>query len=305
LIKKILGLAMGTRFLESLDRLVYLDECDAETASSEKETNMSNKGISLITGASTGIGAVYADRLAKRGYDLILVARSKDKLDDVAQQIQSSTGRNVETLQADLSIPADVKRIADRLATDTSITAFVNNAGIASASKLLDSDPDYLDQIVQINVTAFTRLAVAAASSFAKRSKGLIINIGSVVALAPELLNGVYSGSKAFVQNFSTSLKNELADKGVTVQVVLPGATATPLWEKSGVPINSLPAEWVMTTEDMVDASLAGLDQGEFVTIPALPNAADFGAYETARLALSPNLSRKDPAARYGVGARN
>jgi short-subunit dehydrogenase len=266
---------------------------------------MSNKGISLITGASTGIGAVYADRLAKRGYDLILVARSKDKLDEVAKQIQSSTGRQVETLQADLSVPADVKRIADRLASDSAITAFVNNAGIASASKLLDSDPDYLDQIVQINVTAFTRLAVAAASSFTKRSKGLIINIGSIVALAPEMLNGVYSGSKAFVQNFSTALKNELTDKGVTVQVVLPGATATPMWEKSGVPVHSLPPEWVMSTEDMVDAALAGLDQGEFVTIPALPDAADFGAYETARLALSPNLSHKNPAPRYGVGVRN
>ena len=264
---------------------------------------MSTKGFALITGASTGIGAVYADRLAKRGYDLILVARSKDKLDDVAKQIQSSTGRKVETLQADLSVPAEVKRVADRLASDSSITAFVNNAGIASASKLLDSDPDYLDQIVQINITAFTRLAVAAASSFSRRSSGLIINIGSVVALAPELLNGVYSGSKAFVQNFSTSLKNELADKGVTVQVVLPGATATPLWGKAGVNVHTdLPAEWVMTTEDMVDASLAGLDQGEFATIPALPNAADFEAYEKARLALAPNLSRKNPAQRYGVG---
>src|ERR1700742_378522 len=101
---------MGTRFLESLDRLVYSDECDADTVSSEKETNMSNKGISLITGASTGIGAVYAGRLAKRGYDLILVARSKDKLDEVAKQIQSPTGRKVETLPADLSVLADVKR---------------------------------------------------------------------------------------------------------------------------------------------------------------------------------------------------
>jgi short-subunit dehydrogenase len=154
--------------------------------------------------------------------------------------------------------------------------------------------------MIQINVTAFTRLAVAAASNFAKQANGLIINIGSVVALAPELLNGVYSGTKAYVQNFSTSLKNELKDKGVTVQVVLPGATATPLWGKAGVNIHTdLPAEWVMSTEDMVDASLAGLDQGEFATIPALPNVADFEAYEKARLALAPNLSRRVPAPRY------
>ncbi|HEY4358734.1 MAG TPA: SDR family oxidoreductase [Acidobacteriaceae bacterium] len=264
----------------------------------------SSKGTAVVTGASTGIGAVYADRLAKRGYDLILVARSQDKLNDVAKQIQTATGRKVETLQADLTVPADVQKVADRLATDNSITALVNNAGIAAAGKLLESDPNYLDQMIQLNVTALTRLAIAAATPFVARGNGIIINIGSVVALAPELLNGTYSGTKAYVQNFSTSLKNELAGKGVTVQVVLPGATATPLWDKAGVPIHSLPAEWVMTTEDMVDASLAGLDQGEFATIPALPDNADFEAYEKARLALAPNLSRKTPAERYGVGAR-
>jgi uncharacterized protein len=267
-------------------------------------SNHASKGTALITGASTGIGAVYADRLAKRGYDLILVARSQDKLNDVARQVRSATRRKVEVLQADLTVPADVQRVVDRLASDTSITALVNNAGVAAAGKLLESDPDYLDQMIQLNVTALTRLARAAAPGFVARANGLIINIGSIVALAPELLNGTYSGTKAYVQNFSTSLKNELAGKGVTVQVVLPGATATPLWDKAGLPIDNLPAEWVMTTEDMVDASLAGLDQGEFATIPSLPNAADFEAYEKARLALAPNLSRKAPAARYGIGAQ-
>jgi hypothetical protein len=267
-------------------------------------SNHASKGTALITGASTGIGAVYADRLAKRGYDLILVARSQDKLNQVARQVQAATGRKVEALQADLTLPTDIKRVADRLATDTAITAVVNNAGVAAAGKLLESDPDYLDQMIQLNVTALTRLALAAAPGFVARANGLIINIGSIVALAPELLNGTYSGTKAYVQNFSTSLKNELAGKGVTVQVVLPGATATPLWDKAGVPVHSLPAEIVMNVEDMVDASLAGLDQGEFATIPALPNAADFEAYEKARLALAPNLSRRDPAARYGIGAQ-
>jgi short-subunit dehydrogenase len=271
----------------------------------EKEITMStqtSKGTALVTGASTGIGAVYADRLAKRGYDLILVARSLDKLKEVAQQIRSATGRKVETLPADLTLSADVQRVADRLTQDSAITALVNNAGIAAAGKLLESDPDYLEQMIRLNVTALTRLALAAATGFVARGNGLIINIGSVVALAPELLNGTYSGTKAYVQNFSTSLKNELAGTGVTVQVVLPGATATPLWDKAGVPVHTLPAEWVMTTEDMVDASLAGLDQGEFATIPALPNAADFETYEKARLALAPNLSRKNPADRYGIG---
>src|ERR1700722_2989492 len=271
----------------------------------EKEITMStqtSKGTALVTGASTGIGAVYVDRLPQGGFDLILVARSLDKLKEVAQQIRSATGRKVETLPADLTLSADVQRVADRLTQDSAITALVNNAGIAAAGKLLESDPDYLEQMIQLNVTALTRLALAAATGFVARGNGLIINIGSVVALAPELLNGTYSGTKAYVQNFSTSLKNELAGTGVTVQVVLPGATATPLWDKAGVPVHTLPAEWVMSTEDMVDAALAGLDQGEFATIPALPNAADFETYEKARLALAPNLSRKNPADRYGIG---
>ncbi len=267
-------------------------------------SNHASKGTALITGASTGIGAVYADRLARRGYDLILVARSQDKLNQVASQVRSTTGRKVEVLQADLTVAADVKRVADRLTTDASITALVNNAGVAAANKLLESDPDYLEQMIQLNVTTLTRLALAAAPGFVARANGLIINIGSVVALAPELLNGTYSGTKAYVQNFSISLKNELVGKNVTVQVVLPGATATDLWEKAGVPVDSLPAEIVMNVEDMVDASLAGLDQGEFATIPALPNAADFEAYEKARLALAPNLSHKDPAARYGIAVQ-
>ena len=266
---------------------------------------MSNKGIALITGASTGIGAVYADRMARRGYDLVLVARSKEKLEAVAKQIQSGTGRKVETVPADLSVASDVQRIADRLASDEAITALVNNAGVAAVKPLLASESAIHDQIIQLNITAFTHLLVAAASSFAKRSSGLIINIGSIVALAPERLNGVYAASKGYVQSLSIALKNELTDKGVTVQLVLPGATATSLWEKSGLPLQNLPAGMVMSTEDMVDAALAGLDQGEFITIPSLPNVAEYETFEQARLALIPNLSRSSPAARYKLAAKS
>jgi short-subunit dehydrogenase len=280
--------------------------CRQKGRHSQKEITMSSqnsRGTALITGASTGIGAVYADRLAKRGYDLILVARSHDKLDAVAKQIQAATDRKVEILQADLTAPSDVKRVAERLVTDASITALVNNAGVAALGKLVESDPDSVDKMIQLNVTALTRLALAAAPAFAARGNGLIINISSVVAFLPERFNGSYSGTKAYVLNLSTALKGELADKGVTVQVVLPGATATPIWEKAGVPIHTLPEEIVMSTEDMVDASLSGLDRGEFVTIPSLPDVVDFEEFEKARFALAPNLSRKVPAARYGIGA--
>jgi short-subunit dehydrogenase len=134
-----------------------------------------------------------------------------------------------------------------------------------------------------------------------KRGAGAIINIASVVAIAPELLNGVYGGTKAFVLGFSQSLRHELANTGVKVQVVLPGATATDFWRISGKPVEDLPQEIVMTAEAMVDAALAGFDQGEFVTIPALPDAGQWQSFEAARQALMPNLSRAEPAARYGV----
>ena len=258
------------------------------------------KGTALITGASTGIGAVYADRLAKRGYDLILVARNEERLSEAAARLKS-TGRRIETITADLMKKEDVQRVAERLDTDSTITALVNNAGLGSARRLLDEKIDDLESMIYLNVTALTRLALAALPGFVTRKNGLLINIASVVALAPDLLNGTYSGTKAYVVNFTQALKNELAGTGVTVQAVLPGATATPFWEKAGRPVDDLPAEMVMTAEDMVDASLAGLDQRELVTIPTLPDVADWEKYEAARKALGPNLSRQMPAARYSI----
>jgi uncharacterized protein len=259
-----------------------------------------SKGTALITGASTGIGAVYADRLAKRGYDLILVARSGEKLSEVAARLKS-TGRRIETISADLTRKEDVQRVAERLSTDPTITALVNNAGAASVGKLLDAKIDELESMIYLNVTALTRLALAALPGFVARKNGALINIASVAALAPELLNGTYSGTKAYVVNFTQALRSEVEGKGVTLQVVLPGATATPLWEKAGRPLEELPHEIVMTPEDMVDASLAGLDQHELITIPSLPDAADWDKFEAARKALGPNLSRQKPAARYGI----
>src|SRR5215471_9553811 len=269
----------------------------------KEEINMSSsKGTVLITGASTGIGAVYADRFAKRGYDLILVARSEEKLSEVATRLKS-TGRRVETISADLSRKEDVERVADRLRTDTAITALVNNAGTASVRKLLDAKIEDLESMIYLNVTALTRLALAALPGFVARKNGILINIASIVALAPERLNGTYSGTKAYVVNFTQALKNEVEGTGVTVQAVLPGATATPLWAKAGRPVEELPSQIVMTAEDMVDASLAGLDKQELITIPSLPDAADWDKFEAARKALGPNLSRQKPAARYGIGA--
>jgi uncharacterized protein len=263
----------------------------------------SNPGTALITGASTGIGSVYAHRLAQRGYDVILVARDRERLTNLANDITAKTGRKAETLSADLTVKADLKRVEERLRSDSSVSALVNNAGFGGAAKLIDSNVDDMDNMIQLNVTALTRLTSAALPGFLERSKGLIINISSIVALNPEVLNGVYSGTKAFVVNLTQSLHNEVKDKGVRVQAVLPGATSTEFWERAKLPVHNLPAEIVMTAEEMVDASLAGLDQGELITIPALPNLGDWEKFEEARKALGPNLSRQHSATRYGISA--
>jgi len=258
-----------------------------------------HQGTALITGASSGIGAVYADRLARAGYDLILVARRADRLRSLAQELTTRTGRSIETLAADLTDPGDLARVESVLRTDASITLLVNNAGVGATAPLLQSDVADMDRMIALNVSVPMRLAYAAAPAFVARGTGTLINIASIVALQPELLNGVYGGSKAFVLALSQSLHHELADKGVRVQAVLPGATATGFWSVAGLPVEHLPQEIVMSAEDMVDAALAGLAMGEIVTIPALPDLADWNALESARDALKPGLSRTSPAARY------
>lgn len=256
-------------------------------------------GTALITGASRGIGAVYADRLAKRGHDLILVARSDAKIEELSARLASETGRTVTSLRADLSDNAELTKVEQVLREDPAITALVNNAGTASVAPLLDADVEKMDEIIDLNVSALMRLTYAAAPAFVARGKGTIINIGSVVGISPETLNGVYGASKAFVLAFSHSLQHELTDRGIRIQAVLPGATATDLWELAGRHYDSLPPSIVMTPEKMVDAALAGLDQGELVTIPGLHDAEQWTQFEAARRDISQRFGNSEPAPRY------
>jgi len=259
------------------------------------------KGTALITGASSGIGAVYADRLARRGYDLIIVARSRGKLDALASRLTNETKRSVEVLPADLTDKGDLARVEETLKKDASITLLLNNAGFGAFAPLLNSDVNRMEEMISLNVNALTRLTYAAVPGFVARSTGTIVNISSIVAVSPETLNGVYGGSKAYVLAFTYSLQHELTSKGIRVQAVLPGATATNFWDAGGLPVHNLPSSIVMTTENLVDAALAGLDQGELVTIPALPDKEEWDRFETARRDMSTRLSRTNPAARYGV----
>ncbi|MEX8194241.1 SDR family NAD(P)-dependent oxidoreductase [Comamonas guangdongensis] len=259
-------------------------------------------GTALVTGASTGIGALYAEKLAQRGYDLILVARSRERLNALASRINTRTGRGVEVLPADLNDRAELARVEERLRADASITLLVNNAGMGTHTSLLSSDVEQMTRMVELNVTAPMRLAYAAAPGFVARGRGAIINIASIVAISPETLNGVYGASKAFVLAFSQSLQHELADKGVQVQAVLPGATATDFWATGGLPVENLDARIVMSAEDLVDAALLGFARGETVTIPSLHAGEKWDAYEAARRAMAGQLSSNTVAQRYAAG---
>lgn len=260
-----------------------------------------NRGTALITGATSGIGAVYANRLARRGYDLIIVARNRHRLDLLARRLTDETGRSVEVLAANLNSRGDLSRVEDTLKSDSSITMLVNSAGMCALASLLDSDANKMEEMISLNITALTRLTYAVAPGFVARGTGSIINISSVAGIAPELLNGVYGGSKAYVLSFSLSLQHELAPKGIRIQAVLPGPISAEPSDVGGMTARHLPPGIVMTAENLVDAALTGLDQSELVTIPALADKDEWDRYEATRRGISTQLSRTEPVAPYSV----
>nr|WP_047168324.1 SDR family oxidoreductase [Sphingomonas sp. Y57] len=251
----------------------------------------------LITGASSGIGEAYADRLARRGRDLILVARNAARLETLAARLRAEAGVSVEILPADLGRADDLARVEAMLRDDETIDMLVNNAGVAGEGPFADADPAFLTGLINLNVLAVTRLAAAIAPRLVANGAGAIINLASVTALMPDGFTAVYPATKAFVLALTEALQVELGAKGVRVQAVLPGITRTAIWDQEQ--LSQIPAEMVMEVGEMVDAALAGLDQGEGVTIPALPDARDFDAYLAARAALRPNLSHRHAADRY------
>jgi short-subunit dehydrogenase len=263
-----------------------------------------SKGTALVTGASTGIGATYAKRLAQRGYDLVLVARNKSRLDALAAALVAETGRKVRTVVADLTDVQDLATVETLARDDANISVLVNNAGTATIGPFATADIERLNREIQLNLVAPTRLAHAVLPGLLARGGGAIINIASVMSQMVQPGNTVYGGTKAYLLHLSQVLAQEVGSSGVRVQAVLPGATRTEIWNGSGVELKQLPPEIVMEVEEMVDAALAGFDAGELVTIPSLPDASDWERLVAARSALLPNLSHKHAASRYKIAAQ-
>src|SRR3982751_2793500 len=208
----------------------------------------------LITGASTGIGATYAERFARRGHDLVLVARDKARLDALATRLRQESRVSVDVIQADLIKSDDLSTVEARLRDDARIGILINNAGAAQSGSFIEQTADASERLIALNTTALVRLASAVAPRFVKAGEGAIINISSVVGLAPEFGMTVYGATKAFVLFLSQGLSLELAPKGVYVQAVLPAATRTELWGRAGADEASLPP--MMEVGEMVDAAL-------------------------------------------------
>ena len=262
---------------------------------------MTAKPSVLITGASTGIGAVYADRFAKRGHDLVLVARDRARMEALAERLRRETGVSVDILPADLTDAREIAAVEARLRDDARIGILVNNAGGSAAGGFIGQSPDQVAKLISLNTTALTRLASAVAPRFVKAGSGSIISIGSVVGLVPEFGRTVYGATKAFVLYLSQGLQLELGPKGVYVQAVLPAVTRTEIWEHTGVDVNTLPG--VMEVAELVDAALVGFDLRETITIPPLPDAEQWKAFDAARRSMIPNFNQSHAAQRYQTAA--
>jgi hypothetical protein len=258
---------------------------------------MTTRPTVFITGASSGIGATYAERFARRGHDLVLVARNKTRLDELATRLRSETTVAVEVLQADLTNSADLSVLEARLRNDAHIGVLINNAGLGQAGGILEQSAEAIEHLISLNTTAPTRLAAAIAPRLAQSGSGAIVNIGSVLGFAPEFGMTIYGATKAFVLLLSQGLSLELAPTGVYVQAVLPAATRTEIWKHSGIDVDSLPE--VMDVGELVDAALVGFDRRELVTIPPLQVAERWDALEGARQGLMADIRQAHAAARY------
>jgi short-subunit dehydrogenase len=260
--------------------------------------------IAVVTGASSGLGKVYADRLAKRGYDLLLVARRKDRLHVIAQDLQRQYGIQANILVADLGLATDLNRVANVIAGDERVMVLVNNAGTASfVPSVALSLPD-LDTQLNVNARAVSHLNLAVLPEFLRKNAGTIINIGSVLSFSVLPVGASYSATKAHVMLFTIGLQQELAQTNVRVQLVLPGNAATEIWDVAGIDSDAIDQTTVMTAEDCVDAALAGLDQGEAVTLPSVEDSTLWAEFDAVRNKILGASHSSQPASRYGIGAK-
>ena len=255
----------------------------------------------LVTGASAGLGVAYAERLAAKGFDLVLVARRRERLDELAKRLEKAHRIKAEVLLADLTSAKDVAKVEKRLAGDDSLELLVNNAGFGGYKPFVEVEPEVIDDLVQIHVLTVARLTRAALPAMVKRKKGGVINVASLLALSGTLpsqplpFRATYAGAKAFITTFTQTLAGELAGTGVRVEVCLPGIVDTEFHTAQGM--NKLPGG--MAAPDVVTASLAALERGEVVCVPGLDDPSLVDRLGEAQRAVMSSANRPALAARY------
>ena len=242
----------------------------------------------LVTGASSGIGLAFAQRLASKGHDLVVVARSVDKLDELA----SSLAVDVEVLGADLADDAGMAKVEQRLrSTERPVDLLVNNAGFGTTGRFAELPIDDEDQEIRLNVLALTRLTGAAVPGMVQRGRGAVLNVASIAAFQPTPGTATYGGTKAYVLSFTQALREELRGTGVTALVLCPGFTKTDFQERANYEAKGLAARFWQSAEEVVDAALAALEKDAGICVPGWQNKVAAGATHLTPRRLLPRIA--------------
>lgn len=258
-------------------------------------------GTAVVTGASSGIGAELANQLASQGYNLKLVARRADRLETLAAELRSNYGVKVTNIVADLGSSADLAKVVADISADQEITMLINNAGTSTLAKTIETSVEKQLEMINVNLTSLTLLSNAVLPNFKARNHGTLINIASVLGFFATATSAVYSGTKAYVINYTRGLQQEYKDTNVNIQIVMPATTDTEIWEVGGVPLSALRQDTIMTVKDCVAAILAGLELGENFTLPSVDDQELINLYEQTRLKLFSATQTGIPASRYKV----
>lgn len=253
----------------------------------------------LITGASSGIGRSFAEQLAARGYDLVLVARREARLREIGNGLSTAHDIAVEVLAADLESDEGATSVERRIAAGAPLDLVINNAGFATRAPTAQLDYAATEKMLRVNIFALVRLSGAAMSRMTAEGKGGIINVASGTVFIQMPGNAGYGSSKNFVLAFTRHMAAEATGSGVYVQLLIPGVVATEFHGVAGADVNRFPPSMVMQPDDLVASSLKGLDLGELVCIPSLPDVRDWETYVQAEQKLMGNVSRDHIAERY------
>ena len=228
--------------------------------------------VALVTGASSGIGHTFARTLAARGYDIVAVARDKQRLDTLADHVSARHGRAVDVLPADLTDAGQLAVVEERLAHGAPVDLLVNNAGFGARARFAEHDPDAIEAEIMLNVVALTRLTRAALPAMLARRSGAIVNVSSFASFQAAPTWAVYTATKAYVTSFSESVHEEVRGSGVRVLALCPGMTSTEFQERNGFDPSRVPKMAWSTPEAVVEVALRDLERGRAVSVPGLSN---------------------------------